>query len=177
MKVTFGRLSRILIALKSINSNDKNGNAINDRLSWAIQRFQEKNESNLKRLDSEETDINREYASVDETTKIFVAGGNGALQFTRENLKKCTEALEKFKTEKTCDIEVYVCKNDLTRSSLLPIWIQKELDGIVVVMNDQLKKFQLEEEAEAQSNNSTATIPDLKAVENPVKEAAVEPNS
>lgn len=158
MKITFDRLSKISIAMRSINSNDKDGNPINDRLTWAIQRFQEKNESVFKKLTTEEVDIQREYASVDDKTKIFISDERGGMQFTKENLKKNNEALDKFRTSNSIDIQTYVCKNDVSRSNLLPLWIQKELDGIIIVMDPKIREFADEEEAET---NVTSGTPNL----------------
>lgn len=150
MEIGFRKFNKIIEAINSIPSfeinSEKKQVPINDRLTWAIKRFNDKNESIMRKMQDGAIDLQREYASLDEKNNFIVnkVGNNESLSFTAENQKKLTISHEKYIDDSRCDIEPYVCK-DTDRSKTLALWIQVELDGIIITIDPEIKKFMDEE--------------------------------
>ncbi len=143
MKVSFDKLRRIQMAINAIPSQGSKGEPINDRLSWAVKRFTDKNVKVFTDFGQGEADLNRDYASVDEKGN-FISDEKGGLRFTKENQKKLEVAFKKYIDEGVADVDPYVCK-EITRSASLPLWVQVELSDIVVTLDPQIKEFADEE--------------------------------
>lgn len=139
MKVTYEKLSDTITAINAIPQKDKDGNEINDSLTWAILRFSKKNKRALDNFAEEEMDINREHASIDDKKNILL-NDKGGLMFTIENQKKLISKIKEWKLNSSIEIEPHICK-DNSRISLLPIWVQDELDGILFNISSDIKEI------------------------------------
>lgn len=155
MEIGFRRLVKIIDAINVIPSfeinSDKKQVPINDRLAWALKRFSDMNEVAIRKMQDGSMDLQREFASVDDKNNFIVnkSGDNEILSFTSDNQKKLSVANAKYMDESKCEITPYVCK-DIDRSKTLPLWIQVELDGIVLTIDPEIKKF-IDEENDSNS--------------------------
>lgn len=140
MKITYNKAAKISIAISYIVNKDEKGRDINDKLSWAMKRFSDKNERTIKSINDSELDLMREYASVDDKGN-FIVDEKGNLKFTKDTQKKLNAELAKLRENNTCEIDPHVCR-DLTRSITLPLWVQVDLDGIVLTLDPEIKKFE-----------------------------------
>lgn len=151
---TYSKLLDIATVCNKIPSLDEKGQNINDKLSWAIQRFSEKNKSTFEKYSKELEDLGREHATVDEKGN-FLLDSTKNLMYTKDGQKKLNAAIEKLKAQ-PCEIDTYVCV-DTTRSSKLHISMQRLLDGFVLTLDPEIRKFDDEEKAaEAKQNGVTS---------------------
>lgn len=155
MEIGYKQLNKIINAINSIPSSEINSEKqqvpINDRLEWAKKRFNDYNEAAIKKMLNGAMDIQREYASVDDKKNFIVTqvGQGEKLSFTNENQKKLIAADDAYMEAGKCEIKPYIC-NDSSRVNTLPLWIQVDLDGIILNMDPQMKRW-----AEEENNNES----------------------
>lgn len=139
MEINYEKLRKIMLCTSNIATKDEKDNEINDKLSYALKRFSDKNERVISTFSAGETDIMRDYASVDDKGNFITE--NGLLKYTKENQKELDKSMNKWREENKCEIIPYVCK-DVTRTQSLSLWIQLELDGILLICDPKIKEFE-----------------------------------